>query len=83
MELISDIFSRRDSAACRQKYGIALNEFVVCFTGRYALGKGFEELHALAVLAWEEQLRIKFLIATDELPQGWPSNVLVCKKCGL
>ncbi len=72
-------FSRRDSAACRQKYGIALNEFVVCFTGRYALGKGFEELHALAVLAWEEQLRIKFLIATDELPQGWPSNVLFVK----
>ena len=72
-------FAKRDRAGYRQKYGLAIDEFVACFTGRYALGKGFEELHALAVLAWEEQLRIKFLIAADEMPQGWPANVVFVK----
>ena len=70
-------FTKRDRACSRQKYGIDLDEFVVCFTGRFAmLGKGFAELYAIALLAWEETLQIKFLIATDEIPQGWPPNVI-------
>ena len=70
-------FSQRDMAGCRQKYGVDTDAFVACFTGRFGIiGKGFEELRALAVLAWEAQLRIKFLIATDEIPSGWPANVV-------
>ena len=70
-------FTKRDRAYCRGKYGFSMDEFVVCFTGRFGvIGKGFEELRALAVLAWEAQLRIKFLIATDEIPSGWPANVV-------
>ncbi len=53
-----------------------MDDFVVCFTGRFGLlGKGFAELRALAALAWEAKLRIKFLIATNEIPEGWPANV--------
>lgn len=73
-------FAKRDRRGCRQKYGIGMDEFVVCFTGRYGLlGKGFAELQALAILAWEAQLRIKFLIATNEIPAGWPPNVIFVK----
>ena len=73
-------FAKRDRRCCRQKYGIGMDEFVVCFTGRYGLlGKGFAELHALAILALEAQLRIKFLIATNEAPEGWPPNVIFVK----
>ena len=75
-----DHFSKRDSASCRQKYGIESEAFVVGFTGRFGLlGKGFVELHALAELAWEAQLRIKFLIATNAIPEGWPANVVFAK----
>ena len=70
-------FTKRNQAGCRKKYGIAIDDFVACFTGRFGvIGKGFEELRALAVLAWEAQSRIKFLIATDEVPSGWPANVV-------
>ena len=70
-------FSKRNQADCRRKYGIDIDDFVVCFTGRFGvIGKGFEELHALAVLGWKAQLRVKFLIATDEIPSGWPANVV-------
>ncbi|HWR29667.1 MAG TPA: glycosyltransferase family 4 protein, partial [Negativicutes bacterium] len=73
-------FAKRDRFSCRGKYGIGEDEFVVCFTGRFGLlGKGFAELHALAVLAWEAQLQIKFLIATNEIPTGWPANVVFVK----
>jgi glycosyltransferase involved in cell wall biosynthesis len=73
-------FSKRDRAHSRQKYGLEANDFVVCFTGRFSLfGKGFAELHALALLAWEAKLRVKFLIATNEIPAGWPANVVFAK----
>ncbi|CQR74876.1 GDP-mannose-dependent alpha-(1-6)-phosphatidylinositol monomannoside mannosyltransferase [Sporomusa ovata DSM 2662] len=73
-------FAKRERTYCRQKYGIEMDEFIVCFTARFGvLGKGFEELHELAKLAWKEQLRIRFLIATDEIPPGWPDNVLFVK----
>jgi glycosyltransferase involved in cell wall biosynthesis len=69
-------FAKRDRARCRQKFGLDMDDFVVCFTGRFGLlGKGFAELRALAALAWEAKLRIKFLIATNEIPEGWPANV--------
>jgi len=73
-------FAKRERTYCRQKYGIEMDEFVVCFTARFGvLGKGFEELQVLAELAWKEQLRIRFLIATDEIPHGWPDNVIFVK----
>ena len=73
-------FTKRQRTSCRQKYKIALDEFVVCFTARFGvLGKGFEELFALARLAWNEQLKIRFLIATDHIPQEWPANVTFLK----
>jgi len=73
-------FAKRDRANCRQQYGIAAEDFVACFTGRFGvIGKGFEELRALALRAWEAQERIKFLIATDEVPSGWPANVVFVK----
>jgi len=69
-------FYKRDRTFCRQRYGIEMDEFVACFAARFGvLGKGFEELKTLAELAWKEQLRIRFLIATDKIPQGWPANV--------
>ncbi|TWH47684.1 glycosyltransferase family 4 protein [Sporomusa sp. KB1] len=73
-------FAKQERSYCRQKYGIEMDEFVVCFTARFGvLGKGFEELQVLAELAWKEHLRIKFLIATDEIPYGWPANVVFVK----
>lgn len=73
-------FVKRDQACCRRKYGIEPDEFVACFTGRFTvLGKGFEELRALAELAWQEKLRMRFLIATNQIPQGWPANVMFVK----
>ena len=73
-------FTKRDRAFCRQKYGIEPDEFVACFTARFSLqGKGFAELRALAELAWKEKLRIRFLIATNEIPQGWPANITFVK----
>lgn len=73
-------FTKRERTYCRQKYGIEMDEFVVCFTARFGvLGKGFEELQVLAEFAWKEQLRIRFLIATDEIPHGWPANVVFVK----
>ena len=73
-------FSKRDRERCRQKYGIDMGDFVACLTARFSvIGKGFEEVYALAVLAETEQLRIKFLIATDEVPADWPTNVIFVK----
>ena len=73
-------FAKRERTYCRQKYGIEMDEFVVCFTARFGvLGKGFEELQVLTELAWKERLRIRFLIATDEIPHGWPANVVFVK----
>jgi glycosyltransferase involved in cell wall biosynthesis len=73
-------FSRRNVWACRKKYGLGEDDFVVCFTGRYGLlGKGFAELHSLAVLACQQQTPVKFLVATNHVPDGWPSNVIFVK----
>jgi len=73
-------FTKRERTYCRQKYGIEMDEFVVCFTARFGvMGKGFEELQVLTELAWKERLRIRFLIATDEIPHGWPANVVFVK----
>ena len=73
-------FSRRNRVQCRQKYGLSLDDFVVAFTGMYGLlGKGFAELQALATLAWESKQRITFLIATNDIPAGWPANVVFVK----
>lgn len=73
-------FAKQERTYCRQKYGIGMDEFVVCFTARFGvLGKGFEELRVLAEFAWKEQLQIKFLIATDEIPHDWPANVMFVK----
>ena len=73
-------FSKRDRDHCRQKFGIDRGDFVACLTARFSvIGKGFEEVYALAVLAEIEQLQIKFLIATDEVPSGWPANVIFVK----
>ena len=73
-------FSRRNASACRRKYGLGEEDFVVCFTGRYGLlAKGFAELHSLALLAWQQQTPVKFLVATNHVPDGWPANVIFVK----
>lgn len=73
-------FVKKEQLHCRQKYGIEMDDFVVCMTSRFdRTGKGFEELYALAKLAWQEHLRIRFLIATDQTPPNWPANVIFVK----
>lgn len=73
-------FARRNVVASRMKFGIAPDDFVVCCTGRFGLlGKGFAELRALAELAWNQQMPIKFLLATNSIPDGWPGNVIFVK----
>lgn len=70
-------FSARCQAECRLQFGIDTEEFVVCFLARFgSFGKGFEEVLALAKIAWESKRRIRFLIGTDKIPTGWPPNVI-------
>ena len=76
-------FVKRERLHCRQKYGIEMDEFVVCMTARFdRTAKGFEEVYALADLGWKKQYRIRFLIATDQIPQNWPANVMFVKNVG-
>ena len=73
-------FAPQERKRCREKYGMSDDAFVVCFTARFGvLGKGFEEIRALAERAWQERLRFRFLIGTDEPPRGWPANVTFVK----
>lgn len=72
-------FVKRDRAVCRKKFGIGMDEFVACFTGRSDIQKGLDVLRDVAIQAWSERPWIKFLVAIDTIPEGWPSNVIFIK----
>ena len=75
-------FSRQDRLKCRMRYGLGPDDFIACFTGRVEIGKGSDVMLALAQQAMRERPDMKFFVATDAAPQGWPPNVVFAENVG-